>query len=129
RRAWPDPPGARTRDAPLVAPRPRSHGTARDVVPALVEGTRRRRGPAMTDAHQVVIARIRSALAAAPPVASEVPRDYETALPGDVDVVALFAERSADSRATIQETSADGLAATVASILVGWGAATLIVPA
>jgi L-lactate dehydrogenase complex protein LldG len=83
----------------------------------------------MTDAHQVVIARIRSALAAAPPVATEVPRDYETALPGDVDVVALFAERTADYRATIHETSADGLASMVASILTGWGAATLVVPA
>ena len=82
----------------------------RDVVPALVEGVRPRRGPAMTDAHQVVIARIRSALAAAPPAATEVPRDYETALPADVDVVALFAERTADYRATIHETTADGLA-------------------
>ena len=83
----------------------------------------------MTDAHQVVIARIRSALAAAPPAATEVPRDYETALPADVDVVALFAERTADYRATIHETTAEGLAATVASILAGWGATTLVVPA
>ena len=100
----------------------------RDVVPALVEGVRPRRGPAMTDAYQVVIARIRSALAAAPPAATEVPRDYETALPADVDVVALFAERTADYRATIRETTAEGLAATVASILAGWGATTLVVP-
>jgi L-lactate dehydrogenase complex protein LldG len=83
----------------------------------------------LTDAYQVVIARIRSALAAAPPTVPQVPRDYETALPADVDVIALFAERTADYRATIHETTGDGLAATVAAILAGWGAKTLVVPA
>ena len=128
RRARPDPAGAGARAPAIVAPRPRPRRPARDVVPSLVEGVRPRRGPAMTDAYQVVIARIRSALAAAPPAATEVPRDYETALPSDVDVVALFAERTADYRATIHETTAEGLAATVASILAGWGATTLVVP-
>ena len=82
----------------------------------------------MTEAREAVLGRIRAALAAAPAAPSPVPRDYETSLPADVDLVELFAERVADYRATIHRSDAEALPATIARILAGWDTRTVVVP-
>jgi L-lactate dehydrogenase complex protein LldG len=80
------------------------------------------------DARDVVLARIRDALADRPP-ASDVPRDYERSLPPAMDIAGLFAERVDDYRATVHRTTAAGLPASIAAVLVGRGAKRLAVPA
>ena len=82
----------------------------------------------MTEAREAVLGGIRAALAAAPAAPSPVPRDYETSLTADTDLVGLFAERVADYRATIHRSDPGGLPATIARILAGWDARTLVVP-
>jgi L-lactate dehydrogenase complex protein LldG len=81
----------------------------------------------VTAAREVVLERIRAALADLP-ARRAVPRDYATRLPDGTDVVALFAERVADYRATVHEASAAGLPSVVATVLAGWGVRRLVVP-
>lgn len=72
----------------------------------------------MTDgAKDVVFARIRAALAAAPVLPLPIPRDYHrgpVSGPGDV---ALFAETVADYRARVLRIDTEAIAATVASLV------------
>lgn len=70
-----------------------------------------------TDARSVVLARIRAALAAAPPQRVVVPRGYDREPPtgpGDID---RFAETVADYRARVVRISAAQIRDTVASLL------------
>jgi L-lactate dehydrogenase complex protein LldG len=79
------------------------------------------------DARAVILARIREALAdhpAPPPVARTYGRDAE---PG-TDVVALFAERAADYRATVEIVEEPDLPAAIASALHRNGALRVVVP-
>ncbi|GAB3432436.1 LutC/YkgG family protein [Actinophytocola sediminis] len=81
----------------------------------------------MADARDIVLGRIRAALADRP-VAPEVPRDYEQAR--DVgDVVALFAERVADYRAVVRRVRGDELYAEIEASLLARGAGRLVAPA
>ena len=71
----------------------------------------------MSDARSVVLDRIRSALAAAPPQPVEVPRDYDRQpLAGGGDV-ARFAETVDEYRARVLRIDAASIASTVASLL------------
>jgi L-lactate dehydrogenase complex protein LldG len=79
-------------------------------------------------AREVVLERIRDALADAPP-AIPVPRDYERALPTGTALVDLFEERVSDYRATVHRTPASSLAATIATVLEARGATRIAVPA
>ncbi|MFC7386697.1 LutC/YkgG family protein [Sphaerisporangium rhizosphaerae] len=74
---------------------------------------------------EAILARIRSAVAGAPPV--EVTRGYRPSRdePGGVE---LFAERVRDYRATVHVVPAAQVAATVADALAGRGARRLVVP-
>ncbi|WP_313673935.1 LUD domain-containing protein [Mycolicibacterium sp.] len=77
-------------------------------------------------ARDIVMGRIRAALAAAPPERVEVPRDYDRQpLQGPADV-ARFAETVADYQARVLRIGADEIAGTIAALLpVG---ATVAVP-
>jgi L-lactate dehydrogenase complex protein LldG len=88
----------------------------------------------MTTAREEILARIRAALGDQPgPV--EVPRDYHRPPTSTVDgpapaeVVALFAERAADYRATVESTTPGGLPGAIAAALRARGASRLVVPA
>jgi L-lactate dehydrogenase complex protein LldG len=81
-----------------------------------------------TDGRRAILDRIREAFPDAP-VTVEVPRDYRRATPPEVDVVALFAERVADYRATVHQSTAADLAETVAAAIGRRGARRLVVPA
>ncbi len=79
------------------------------------------------DARRVVLDRIRDALADRPePVA--VPRDYERSLPAGTDLVALFAERVDDYRATVQRVTAGDLPGALAAALAERNAGRIVVP-
>jgi L-lactate dehydrogenase complex protein LldG len=81
------------------------------------------------EAREAVLDRIRAALGeAGTTVPAEIPRSYHVAAPDGTDVVALFAERVADYRATVHRVPADRLAATVASALTARGTRRLVVP-
>ena len=80
------------------------------------------------DARQVILARIRDALADSPaPVA--VPRDYEQALPSGTDVVELLVERVSDYRATVHRTTVADLPTTLGRVLASHRATRIAVPA
>ena len=84
--------------------------------------------PRDPDARAVILGRIRDALAdhpAPPAVARTYGRDGE---PG-TDVVALFAERAADYRSTVEIVDERDLPATIASMLRANGARRVAVPA
>ena len=71
----------------------------------------------MNDARTAVLARVREALAAAPPAPVTVPRDYDRAPlqgPGDV---ARFAETVDEYRAQVLRIDRDAIAATIAGLL------------
>ncbi|WP_328349678.1 LUD domain-containing protein [Mycobacterium sp. NBC_00419] len=71
----------------------------------------------MTEARRVVLDRIRSALAAAPADAVEIPRDYERSPihgPGDAD---RFAETVAEYRAQVVRIAAADIATTIAGLV------------
>jgi L-lactate dehydrogenase complex protein LldG len=70
----------------------------------------------MSDARSVVLDRIRSALAAAPPQPVEVPRDYDRQPLAGGDV-ARFAETVDEYRARVLRIDAASIASTVASLL------------
>jgi L-lactate dehydrogenase complex protein LldG len=82
----------------------------------------------MSAGREAMLSRIRAALAdrPAPPA---VPRDYRRTLDPGVDVVALFAERAADYRATVTRVPTAGLATAVADALRERGVRRLLVPA
>ena len=80
-----------------------------------------------TDARAVILERIRVALADRPS-ATEIPRDYERALPAGTDIVELFVDRVGDYRATVRRTTVAGLGAVVASVLEAHGVTRLVVP-
>ena len=81
-----------------------------------------------TGARESVLGRIAEALADGPaPIA--VPRDYAMAAADGAEVVALFAERVSDYRATVHEASASSLLRVVATVLAGHGVRRLAVPA
>ncbi len=81
----------------------------------------------MSEAREIVLARIREALADGP-AAAAVPRDYRRTTPASVDVVGLFAERVADYRATVLRTTRKRLAAHVAATIEARGVRRLAVP-
>ena len=81
----------------------------------------------MADSRDIVLGRIRAALADRPPV-PEVPRDYEHSR--DLgDVVALFAERVADYRAVVRRVRFDHLHVEIEASLRARGARRLVAPA
>jgi L-lactate dehydrogenase complex protein LldG len=82
----------------------------------------------MTTAKEEILARIRTALGDGPH-AVQVPREYHRAASSTVDVSALFAERAADYRATVQSTTAEALPAAIAAALRARGTRRLVVPA
>ena len=67
-------------------------------------------------ARDAILNGIRAALADRP-AATRVPRRYEVALPPGVDVVALFAERVGDYRASVSRTVPADLPTVIAAIL------------
>lgn len=85
-------------------------------------------GRRSSDARDVVLGRIREALADRPPAVT-VPRDYEPTLPPGTDIVALFVERVGDYRATVRRTTVAGLPEIIASVLRVRGATRLGTPA
>jgi L-lactate dehydrogenase complex protein LldF len=93
------------------------------VPPAPPRPERRAAAPddAGPSARAAVLARIRAAVAAAEP-ADEHPRDYRTEdTRSREQIVALFAERVAEYRATVARTDGDGVAALVGQICAGHG--------
>ena len=77
-------------------------------------------------AREQTLARIRAAIGSAGPVLA-VPRDYRTRADAEpAATVALFAERVADYRATVQTTTPDGLPPLVATLLASAGAARVV---
>jgi L-lactate dehydrogenase complex protein LldG len=88
----------------------------------------------MTEARREILRRVRAALGEARGTQVKIPRDYHYRLVGaDVatraDVVALFSERLADSRASVRHVGADELGTAVAAALWGSGIRRLVVPA
>jgi L-lactate dehydrogenase complex protein LldG len=81
-----------------------------------------------TDARSEILERIRAAFPNAP-TGVAVPREYHRTTRPGVDVVALFAERVADYRATVHEATTGTLAGTVAAALAGRAIRRLVVPA
>ncbi len=65
-----------------------------------------------------ILGRVREALADRPWPAPA-PRDYRRALPPDINLIDLFAQRAADYRATIHRTDPAGLPATIANAAAG----------
>lgn len=79
-------------------------------------------------ARDVVLARIRAALADRPPAVA-IPRDYQQSLPPGPAIAELFVERVSDYRATVHRTTAAGLTACIAAVLAARGAVRLVTPA
>jgi L-lactate dehydrogenase complex protein LldG len=83
----------------------------------------------MSEAREEILARIRGALAAAPPRASgEIPRGY-TRSRAPADLLGHFVDRVADYRAAVQRVASAALSATVAEACDRYGVRTLLVPA
>lgn len=82
----------------------------------------------MIDARRAVLDRIRDALADRPdPVA--VARDYERSLPVATDLLALFAERVDDYRATVRRVTTAELPGALAAVLAERSAGRVAIPA
>ncbi|HEY3165031.1 MAG TPA: lactate utilization protein C [Candidatus Limnocylindrales bacterium] len=79
-------------------------------------------------ARTVVLDRIRAALGDRP-AAVAIPRAYEVALPPSVDIVERFADRVDDYRATIAQTTGEGLPDVVAATLGEHRARRIVAPA
>jgi L-lactate dehydrogenase complex protein LldG len=79
------------------------------------------------NARDEILARVTRSLADRPRPAA-VPRDYRRGGDPGVDPVALFAERAADYRATVQRVPAAGLPEAIASVLAERGARRVAVP-
>jgi L-lactate dehydrogenase complex protein LldG len=84
-------------------------------------------GVASASAKDVILGRIRDALADRP-VPREVPRSYERAAEPGTDVVALFADRAADYRATVEVVEPTAIAAAIAGALSNHSARRVVVP-
>ena len=82
----------------------------------------------LAGARQAVLERIRASLADAP-AAQPIPRDYETTLAPETDVVELFVERVSDYRATVQHATTGTLGSVIAGVLAERGARRVAVPA
>jgi len=78
-------------------------------------------------ARDVVLERIRAALADRPPQV-EIPRAYETTLPAGTDIVERFHERVADYRANAHRVDDVQLPGAIARVLAGHGATRIVVP-
>jgi L-lactate dehydrogenase complex protein LldG len=87
----------------------------------------------MTSARDEILRFVRAALAdqrsISPGAVAPGPRDYHRSLAADVDVVALFAERAAEYRATVSRTNRVDLPAGIAERLRRRRVRTLAVPA
>jgi L-lactate dehydrogenase complex protein LldG len=87
----------------------------------------------MTSARDEILGLVRAALdhrsSSPEPAAAPAPRDYHRSLAANVDVVALFAERAAEYRATVASTTRADLPAAIAERLRRRGVRTLAVPA
>jgi L-lactate dehydrogenase complex protein LldG len=81
----------------------------------------------MSDAKSEILARISAALAdrPTPPV---VPRDYARAVDPGTDILALFAQRAADYRATVELVDHADLPAAIAAALSQRGARRIVAP-
>jgi L-lactate dehydrogenase complex protein LldG len=90
-----------------------------------VSGEPARRLDARRDA---VLRAIAAALIDGPPPVT-IPRAYETGLPADTDIVALFVDRVSDYRATVRRADPAGLPAAIAAVLVEHAATRVAVPA
>lgn len=78
----------------------------------------------------VVLGRVRDALALAPPVAQEIPREYRTGRTmGDGERRELLIDRLVDYKATVHPCAAADLAATIARVLDLAGVARVGIPA
>jgi L-lactate dehydrogenase complex protein LldG len=75
-----------------------------------------------------VLARIADALIDRP-AERLIPRDYQHALPAEVDLLDLLSERIADYRATVHRTGDAGIATTIAGVVAARGISRLVVPA
>ncbi|HET8980743.1 MAG TPA: LUD domain-containing protein [Solirubrobacteraceae bacterium] len=87
----------------------------------------------MSDAREVILGRIRGALADVPPAErpEDVPVAREYARHGDLSGEALverFAERVRDYNAEVRRVASDGVAAAVAEACAGWGLTRVAVP-
>jgi L-lactate dehydrogenase complex protein LldF len=112
------PPGDRTAPRATLAP----------FSPYIGENVARVGEPAAGEARADILRRIRAALGDAAP--AEVPRNYRTNDErGRDEIVALFAERVAEYRATVHQVGADGVAATVQRIAEEEGARRIGIPA
>jgi L-lactate dehydrogenase complex protein LldG len=80
------------------------------------------------DAREVVLQRIRDALADRPATVA-IPRGYEATLAADVDVVELFVERVSDYPASVHRATNETLPAVIADVLAARVARRLVVPA
>jgi L-lactate dehydrogenase complex protein LldG len=83
--------------------------------------------PLSSAARDVVLARIRAALADRPPAVT-IPRNYQQSLPPGPDIAELFVARVSDYRATVHRTTAAGLTASIAAVLAARGAVRLVTP-
>jgi L-lactate dehydrogenase complex protein LldG len=86
------------------------------------------RGPGPAGAaREVVLERIRAALADGP-AHTDIPRDYERALPDGTDIAGLFVDRVSHYRATVHRTSAADLPATIVAVLATHAARRIATP-
>lgn len=83
--------------------------------------------PGSGEARQIVLERIRAALADRP-AASPIPRDYDRALPTGTDPIELFVERVSDYRATVHRATVADLPETIAAVLAAHRATRIAVP-
>jgi L-lactate dehydrogenase complex protein LldG len=88
----------------------------------------------MADAKREIMSRVRAALGDARGTQVKIPRDYhyrlvDPAAATRADVVAMFGERLADSRASVRHVAADDLGTAVAAALWGGGIGRIVVPA
>ena len=84
--------------------------------------------PGATAAREVVLERIRAALADRP-AAAAIPRAYETTMSPSIDLIERFLDRVADYRATIERTTVDQLPSAVAACFEAHGARRIATPA
>jgi L-lactate dehydrogenase complex protein LldG len=84
----------------------------------------------MSEAREVILSRIRAALAGDPPrrPAAAIPREYARSRPQG-DLLAHFIERVADYRAVVEKVTPDRLADAIAATVGVYGVRRLVIPA